>query len=135
MGKLGKGSAKERMAKLEGSVTDFTKPLDLSDYGGDNDPCFGKLWDLSVSECKRCGDSGFCSVIFAQNQHYTRESIEKVTPMRDLQEAKILATRDEAKAFLLKQKKLGVSITIAVSRASRRYPILQKNLLKEFYGH
>ena len=41
-------------------------PTNVSEIIGTRDDCFGKEYDLSTSECKRCGDSELCAVCFAQ---------------------------------------------------------------------
>ena len=37
-------------------------PTNVSEIIGTRDDCFGKEYDLSTSECKRCGDSELCAV-------------------------------------------------------------------------
>lgn len=58
------------------------KPFTLLDLGGENDPCFG-THDPKDSECKACGDSEFCQMIKAQNNHKLRAKEEKTQAFKD----------------------------------------------------
>jgi hypothetical protein len=40
------------------------KPFDVMQFGSEDDPCFGKLYDLTTPECQACGDSEACSIVF-----------------------------------------------------------------------
>jgi hypothetical protein len=53
---------------------DFTKPIDIFNLGGESDPCFGKLHDLTAPECMRCGDSELCQIATSQRQIIDRNS-------------------------------------------------------------
>lgn len=64
---------------------DTLKPINIYELGGDNDPCFGKQYDLSADECNRCGDSELCAIATAQNLNGIREKIEKETEFKDIQ--------------------------------------------------
>lgn len=59
-------------------------PVNFEDIGSKNDPCFGKLYDLSQAECRQCGDSEFCCTIFANNQGVSRAEVEKENKFKDL---------------------------------------------------
>ena len=52
-------------------------PTNVSEIIGTRDDCFGKEYDLSTSECKRCGDSELCAVCFAQFMNKTRKQVEE----------------------------------------------------------
>jgi len=56
---------------------DMTKPLDISKFGSDEDPCFGKLYDLNTKQCKMCADADFCAIKMAQTQTSKRNEINK----------------------------------------------------------
>lgn len=58
--------------------------VNFEDIGSNNDPCFGRLYDLSQPECRQCGDSEFCCTIFANKVGKTRAEIEKETKFKDL---------------------------------------------------
>lgn len=76
-------SRKRKQEKIN-SQRDLLIPITLKDIGSDKDPCFGKGYDLSTSECKRCGDSEFCSIAMAQNLNITRKELEKANSYKDM---------------------------------------------------
>ena len=67
---------------------DIFVPYKMSDLGSDNDPCFGKLYDLSTPECRRCGDSEFCVMKMAQNLNVKRSEIEAKKGFKDIEDNK-----------------------------------------------
>ena len=76
---------KKRQKEIDLSKQDIFKPLSSVDVlGTKNDPCFGKLYDLTTSECKQCGDSELCSICFAQSLNKKRSDIEKENRFKDL---------------------------------------------------
>lgn len=78
--------AKKKRKEREASVKPKTllTPLDFTKFGTDDDPCFGKLYDLSAPECKICGDQELCGVVFSQNMHIVRKDIEDKSKFKDL---------------------------------------------------
>lgn len=60
------------------------KPINLDIIGGNNDPCFGKLYDLSTNECKMCGDSELCCIKTAAFLGKTRKELETQNKFKDL---------------------------------------------------
>lgn len=77
-----KRKRKAREASVEPEA--FLEPIDITKFGTNDDPCFGKLYDLSTDECKRCGDSELCGVVFAQNLNKKRKKIEKKDNFKDI---------------------------------------------------
>ena len=73
----------ERKPRKETPNLDFSKPIDITIFGSENDPCFGKLHDDTDSACKQCGDSELCAIIKSQYQHLLRGKIEKKQPFID----------------------------------------------------
>lgn len=68
------------------SKQDILEPItNLENLGSDNDPCFGKEFDLTTDECKMCGDSELCSICFAQKLNKTRSEIEEESHFKDLE--------------------------------------------------
>lgn len=63
---------------------DILTPIKISDLGTDNDPCFGKLYDLTTPECKMCGDSELCSIKTAEHLGKTRKELETTHQYKDL---------------------------------------------------
>ena len=79
---MAKKKRKEREASVKPSQ--LLKPLDFTKFGSEDDPCFGKLYDLSAAECKICGDQELCGVVFSQNMHSVRAKVEDKTKFKDL---------------------------------------------------
>ena len=77
----------KRKAKEKPSLKpdDFLEPIDITQFGTDNDPCFGKLYNLAEPECKRCGDSALCGIVFGQNLNVKRAEIESNNRFKDLE--------------------------------------------------
>ena len=79
--------AKSRKSREKPSIKaqEFLEPIDVTQFGTDNDPCFGKLYNLAEPECKRCGDSALCGIVFGQNQNLERKQIESKNRFKDLE--------------------------------------------------
>lgn len=90
----------KRKTRKKTKKVDFLQPIDIDKIGSDDDPCFGKLYDLSTPECKRCGDSELCGVVFAQTLNKTRKKIEKKTKFKDIE----LSKEDKSIENWVKQK-------------------------------
>lgn len=61
-------------------------PIKLEDIGDvNNDPCFGRGYDLSTDECKQCGDSELCAIKFAAELGKTRKQLEQENNYKDLE--------------------------------------------------
>ena len=60
-------------------------PTNVAEIIGTRDDCFGKEYDLSTSECKRCGDSELCAVCFAQFMNKTRKQVEEENTFKDME--------------------------------------------------
>lgn len=78
---------KERKArnKIKKKKVDFLKPIDITQFGTDDDPCFGKHYNLAEKECKRCGDSEICGLIFSQGLHKKRKKVESKYRFKDME--------------------------------------------------
>lgn len=70
-------------------------PISITEFGSEKDPCFGKLYDPKHDTCGRCGDSEFCSIAMAQNNHVNRLKVEKTTKFKDIEEQNIKPTSDK----------------------------------------
>lgn len=76
--------ARKRKKKLP--VSDVFVPTNIFDViGTKEDVCFGKEYDLSTDECKRCGDSEICAVCFAQFMNKTRKQVEEENNFKDME--------------------------------------------------
>jgi len=60
------------------------KPININNLGTSDDPCFGKSYDLSTSECKLCGDSELCCIKTANFLGKTRKELEQTNNFKDL---------------------------------------------------
>lgn len=77
---------KKRKPREETENIDFLQPIDIKKVGSNDDPCFGKLYDLSAEECKRCGDSELCAVVFSQTTaKKIRKKEEKNNRFKDIE--------------------------------------------------
>lgn len=97
---------------------DFSKPIDITKFGTSEDPCFGKLYNLSTHECKRCGDSELCSIIFGQSLNKERKKIEKTNAFKDTQKI--------PRMYFEKKKNKGTSFNIAYKLAKNKFDITKK---------
>lgn len=57
----------KKVEKSEIEELDTLKPIDFKVIGSKFDPCFGKGYDLTTQECKRCGDNETCCIAFMQS--------------------------------------------------------------------
>lgn len=81
---MAKKKTREPREKTE--QVDFLKPIDIKKIGTSDDPCFGKLYDLSEEACKRCGDSELCAVVFSQTKaKKVRKKVESKNRFKDLE--------------------------------------------------
>lgn len=75
--------------KINTKNMDLLKPIDLTIFGGENDPCFSKHFDPKADACQRCGDSELCSIAMSQRAHLLRQREEAGMILRDLHEPKM----------------------------------------------
>lgn len=75
----------KRKARDEVDDDDYNvlKPIDVSIFGTESDPCFGKHYDSAASECGRCGDSQICQIVCGQLQNVKRNKVEKQKAFKD----------------------------------------------------
>ena len=79
-------SKREKRDKIKVSEAQMLKPIRIEDFGSDKDPCFGKLYNLNTSECKRCGDSEICGIVFSQKGlKDMRDNVESEGRYKDLE--------------------------------------------------
>lgn len=82
MAKKSKSLKKEKEVLAKG---DILTPLDVNKIGSNDDPCFGKEYDLSTDECKMCGDSELCCIKMANAMGKTRKELEEANHYKDLE--------------------------------------------------
>jgi len=95
---------RESRKKLSKKV-DMSKPImpiDITKFGTDEDPCFGKLHDLTEDACKRCGDSSICSIVMNQDTLKLRAAEEKDNRFKDLELGAAKPSDKEIKNFIKK---------------------------------
>lgn len=113
---------KSRDSELMEEV-DFSKPLlDIYKLGGDEDPCFGKLHDLTASECIRCGDSELCQVATQQRQVIDRE--EDKTPYMD----QVHDNQDKVIKSIKRLQNLGKRDKIIIAKVTKRFNLTAKEV-------
>lgn len=127
MSKKEKRKSRKKIVKK----VDITKPLspiDITKFGSDDDPCFGKLWDLTEDECKVCGDCTLCGIVYNQTTIKLREEEESNSRFKDLE----LDQSDpkEVKDYLKKLKGKGKSKLYAKRKALAKFNIDKAELRK-----
>lgn len=106
------------------STMDIMKPLSIEDIGTNGDPCFGKSYDLSTKECKLCGDSELCAIVFAQNMNTTREVIEKEKHFKDMD---VLIDIPGVKKFMRKLKRKDYLKKDIIEKSMAEYSISKQD--------
>lgn len=76
---------KERTPREKTKGVDLMEPVDITQFGTKDDPCFGKEYNLSAPECKRCGDSELCAIVMGQNNNLKRKDLESKNRFKDLE--------------------------------------------------
>lgn len=104
---------------------DFSKPIlyDLSKIGTDDD-CFGIHHDLQASECKMCGDSELCQIVFGQRLHIRRNKQEEKFIAKDLEDNKVSEKFIQVREYLLKKFK---------EKSELRFMPVYKSLNTQFF--
>lgn len=59
--------------------------FDVMDFGSEDDPCFGKLYDLTADECQNCGDHEVCAIAFIRILSQKRLKTESEINTKDLE--------------------------------------------------
>ena len=100
-------------------------PFDVTKLGSEDDPCFGKLYDLTAPECHECGDIELCALKLSQSQRVKTLDIESKMSFRDISEKDIVGAIEYAKSLIKKHGRV-----IAISRASKMFGV-DKAKIKE----
>ena len=96
------------------------KPFDVTKFGSEDDPCFGKHYDLVADECQVCGDVEVCAIAFANAAHLRRAKIESETKFKDLEEEEILF-KARIKEFIKKQRAKAKGDTLITILAAKKF--------------
>ena len=111
---------KPRNTIVESNNVSLIRPFDMTKFGTDDDPCFGKLNDPKAPECQRCGDFEFCAIVTAENIKRLRVKEESKTKFKDMNKTpklekirqfmeKSLFKNSRVKTVALTVKKFGIS--------------------------
>lgn len=100
-------------------------PIDVTQLGGNGDPCFGKNYDLSTKECKSCGDSELCCIKMAQNLKVTRKELEEKNHYKDLE---ALEDINGIKKYIRGLKRKGKTRMEIVEKASIKFEVPKKDI-------
>lgn len=113
---------KTKLVVLEN--TPILKPLSLEAIGSNDDPCFGKGYDLSTKECKMCGDSELCAIVFAQTMNKTRSDIEKEQHFKDMD---VLMDVNSIKKLMRNEKRKGTIKKDILDKAQEKFKISRED--------
>lgn len=109
---------KQEMIKLPDH--DPLKPVDITKLGSNQDPCFGKCYDLSTKECKLCGDSELCAIKMAQVLKITRKELEEKNNYKDLD---VLEDTKGIKKYLRSLKRKGLKRKEILNKTSEKFEV------------
>lgn len=94
--------------------------IDLTSLGTDNDPCFGKGYDLSTKECKLCGDAELCAFKLSQTLKISRKELEEKNNYKDLD---ILEDTKAIKKYFRACKRKGMKRREILEKASNKFEV------------
>lgn len=123
-----KASSKTKAMKK----ADILSVVKISDIGSENDPCFGKLYDLTTPECKMCGDSELCCIKTAEYLGKSRKELEQKNDYKDLDN---LVDKVGAKKYYRTLKKKGKNKKDIIEAIRSKYDLTLKEtrtLYREF---
>lgn len=121
--------AKKKQKLPDLSKQDILTPISIDQIGASDDPCFGKGYDLTTSECKMCGDSELCCIKFAAQLGKTRKQLEKENDYKDLE---ILVDIPAVKKTIRALKRKGEDRKTIRQKLQAKYNISEKEA-KELY--
>lgn len=119
------------MAKKQ-KLPDLTKqdplePIDITSLGSDNDPCFGKSYNLATKECKMCGDSELCAFKMSQSLNITRKELEDKNHYKDLD---MLEDVKGIKKFMRALIRKGKDKKEIIRKTSEKFEVPKKDIRK-----
>lgn len=100
-------------------------PIDVTNLGSSQDPCFGKAYDLSTKECKLCGDSELCCIKMSQALNITRKELEAKNHYKDLE---TLEDINGIKKYIRGLKRKGKTRREIVEKASVKFEVPKKDI-------
>lgn len=117
--------AKQKLPDLTNH--DPLMPFDLSKIGTNDDPCFGKAYDLSTPECKQCGDSELCAIKMSQMLRVTRKELDDKNQYKDLDVLEDVAGMKKYMRGLIRKDKSRKEI---VQKTSEKFEVPTKIVRK-----
>ena len=114
---MAKKNSREPREKTKG--IDLMEPINITQFGTDDDPCFGKEYNLSTPECKRCGDSELCAIVMGQNNHIKRKTIEDNNRFKDLEI--VNKTNTALEEWVKKKMEEGLKRSEIITKAKNTY--------------
>lgn len=114
---MAKKNSREPREKTQG--IDLMEPINITQFGTDDDPCFGKEYNLSTPECKRCGDSELCAIVMGQNNHIKRKTIEDNNRFKDLEI--VNKTNTALEEWVKKKMEEGLKRSEIITKAKNTY--------------
>ena len=132
MAKKKKSKALERVQqnRYDPNEIDMTKPLDLTKFGSEDDPCFGKLYDLNTKQCKLCADADFCAIKMAQTQSLSRKELNKNNDFIDefdIKDVKLdKTTKKKVKKWMSRRIDKGMKPVLVRKKAMQKYNITKE---------
>ncbi len=112
----------ERQSRTSRKQPNLIEPIDVTKFGSNEDPCFGKLFSLTADECLVCGDSSLCLIVFQNNQTRKRLNEEKKLKPLDLKLDKLEWEKDITD-YIKKLKRGGVKGLLLRKRIKDRFHI------------
>ena len=123
---------REARSEIAQTKPNLLEPLDLSVFGGPDDPCFGKYHDLKAEECKQCGDREICAIAMAQKRRVDRTEIEKETPFKDMEDLPVEVSDERLKRYMQKKVDKGFEIAYILDKTVARFEI-SRDRARELY--
>jgi hypothetical protein len=130
-----KVNREDRELTPEYEQIDLMKPVDITVFGTDDDPCFGKHYDLKADECQRCGDHEFCAIAMGQTLNKNRKMIEKTSDFLDVIEEVPTKSLSTVKMKKLVKTRIAkdYSFLKTYKTIKAKYPTVDKAKLKAIY--
>lgn len=90
----------------------------VTSIGSNNDPCFGKEYNLTSNECQICGDSELCAIKLSQLQGKTRKQLEESQNYKDMD---VLIDTKSIRRFIKSSLKKGMPKKDIISQIVEKY--------------
>lgn len=114
--------------KTQNQGLDLLTPIDVTKLGTELDPCFGKHYDLTTEECRRCGDSELCAIAMGKKLNVIRTKVESEGRFKDMEEPDTMTI----KKYIKLKKKKGLT-KIKIIRLTKKKFGISKELARDIY--